>query len=215
MQVRRGLDIAINEAKYTYLLNQLVNGEGPDGPSHIIWNRIMAQFSSFDSTNTLADMFLSMYRYYEICDKDASVFYQCVVDTYNEHMQYYKDLKSNYDKEYDYSTGNRKIVSRSDESRNTNKNDTISKSNGTSRDFDLPNKVVNPNSEDGYLTGKKTSERKDEANNESESETSYDSSITTIYMDEFLTLKNKYLNQIRNLYHEFCEKFYDCFLHIY
>lgn len=64
---------------------------------------------------------------------------------------------------------------------------------------DLPNKVVSPDDLFDYPNDA----RKNDAN------------TTTTDNTLFLTMKRKYLQQIRNLYNEFAYKFKDCFIQIY
>ena len=85
----------------------------------------------------------------------------------------------------------------------------------TKSDYDLPNKVVDNTSADGYMTGKSIDNVHQITDNENSKDSTYDSEITHVYDNEFLDLKKKYLEQIRNLYREFSAKFSDCFLHIY
>ena len=51
--------------------------------------------------------------------------------------------------------------------------------------------------------------------NTDEGHSDYESDVVTTYDNEFLDLKRKYLNQIRNIYHEFALKFSDCFIHVF
>lgn len=198
--------VSLTEAKYTKLLNDI----GED-----TYDEIHDLFQAFDETEGLIDMFYSMYRYYEICDIDETVFLQCITDVYKEYHDYYLELKTNYDKEYDYSTGNKRIVQRQDSSSSESSRSAEGTSNNTNREYDLPNKVVDPNTEDGYLTGKTTDNGGNTLDESKTASAELDSSVTTIFADEFLDLKRKYLNQIRNVYKEFVDKFKVCFLHIY
>lgn len=200
------INVSLTEAKYTKLyINTLPSTK----------TGIQAIFLNFNHDSDLYNMFLSMYRYYEICDEDDTVFISCISDKFNEYKAYYKELYDNYTKEYDYAVGNKKVVSRSDTSHSESDDNVVSSNASTDKQYDLPNKVVDPDEENGYLTGKDTHDGSSSVNNTTDHDSTYGSTITTEYKDEFLTLKRQYLNQIRNLYHEFCEKFKECFIQIY
>ena len=111
----------LNKAKYTTLLKDIDTE---------VLDRIADVMGDFNTENELFDMFMSKYRYYEICDKDEEVFLQCVTDVYNEHVQYYTELMTNYTKEYDYATGNKKTMSRTDTTE-SNKNGTVDAENNS------------------------------------------------------------------------------------
>ena len=198
--------VNLNEAKYTTLLKDI---------SLSYNSAIQLLFNSFTNNSSLYDMFISMYRFNEICDKDEAIFYTCVSDVFNEFKEYYKELYNNYVKQYDYATGNTRVVERHDTGHSESNDHTYGSSESTGRNYDLPNKVVNPNEEDGYLTSKDKRDGSNQVNNITDHDNTYGSTVTTKYNNEFLDLKRKYLNQIRNLYHEFCEKFKDCFIHVY
>lgn len=206
METIKIINPKLTEAKYTKLLKD-IDDEFID--------QIQDSFNEFDEDDKLLDMFLRKYRYYEICDKEESVFVQCVRDVFYEYLDYYTELLTNYNKEYDYALGNKKTMTRTDTTE-SNKNGTVAAENdNVHREYDLPNKVVDASSEDGYLTAKDTNKGSSSASTEENNSSEYGSSIETVYHDEFLDLKRKYLNQIRNVYEEFADKFKDCFLHIY
>ena len=72
-------------------------------------------------------------------------------------------------------------------------------SNGKSIGVELPNKIISPDDIFDYPS--------DAAKDENVVSTD-DKSI-------FLTMKQRYIRQLRNCYNEFAEKFSDCFIHIY
>lgn len=193
-------------AKYTTLLKDVTENT---------LSSITLLFNTFGVQETLLNMFLSKYRYNEICDKDESIFIQCVTDVFNEYKDYYTEMLTNYTKQYDYATGNKKVITRTDSSHSEGVSDTTNTNNSANRNYDMPNKVVNPDDESGYLTSKDTHDGNSNVNTENENSSTYDSSVTTEYKNEFLDLKRKYLSQIRNLYSEFADRFMDCFLHVY
>lgn len=198
--------VDLNEAKYTTLLNDISDESK---------TTLETLLDAFGTDEMLTAIFYAKYRYYEICDKDESIFLQCVNDVYDEHKKYYLELLENYNKEYDYATGNKRIVSRDDSAVASHNKDVSGKSESTSKEYDLPNKTVDPNDEFGYLTGADKNENENQVSDVGSSTSDSHSDVTTIYADEFLDLKRKYLAQIRNVYSEFADKFKDCFLHIY
>ena len=68
----------------------------------------------------------------------------------------------------------------------------------------------------GYLT-KEAIEYVDNSNQDKEfnTDTVRQSDTTTEFNNEFIDLKNKYMNQIRNVYREFAMKFKECFYQVY
>lgn len=194
----------VDKANYTTLLKDVSADK---------LTQIKNTFASFNNNDDLYDMFMNMYRYYEINDTSEDVFVQCVLDTFNEHKSYFKELYDNYTKEYDYATGNKRITSRNDSSVSSKSEDITSTDDDTRKHYDLPNKQVN--SPDGYIDDVTKNNGSSTSNAESSGSNTYDSVVTTEYKNEFLTLKRQYLNQIRNINHEYCERFRDCFLSIY
>ena len=196
----------INEANYTTLLKDITSQN---------LNTIKLLMHSFNNTDDLYDMFMSIYRYYEINDTDESVFVQCVSDTFNEHLSYYKELYDNYTKQYDYATGNKRVTSRSDNSSTTKQEVVNTTTNNDSKHYDLPHKNVQDTLVDGYLDDVTKDSGSGNTTGSGNSSNTYGSIVTTQYDNEFLTLKRQYLSQIRNVNEEFCMKFKDCFLSVY
>ena len=196
----------INEANYTTLLKDI-------SPENL--TAIQNKFNEFIGNSDLYDMFMVMYRYYEINDTDESVFLQCVFDTFYEHKAYFKELYDNYTKEYDYATGNKRITSRNDSSESSKTEDISSTDENTRKHYDLPHKDIQDQLINGYIDDVVKNNGGSTSNAESSGSNTYDSVVTTEYKNEFLTLKRQYLNQIRNVNHEFCERFHDCFLSVY
>ena len=199
----------LTEAIYTKLLKDVSTSVLDD-----IESTLDDEFSVTENVS-MYDVFLSMYRYYEICDADETVFYQSVSDVYKQHINYYKELYDNYTKEYDYAIGNKRHMERHDVSHSERAGYTASTGSGTTREYDLPNKVVDSEDENGYLTGKNDNDTMEIGNDGSSKDSTYDSEIVNTYDNEFLDLKKKYLQQIRNLFEEFAGKFSDCFIHLF
>ena len=118
------------------------------------------------------------------------------------YKKYYAELLTNYTKQYDYALGNKK--------KTTVSGTTIGHNSSTDTSLDtkysLPNKIASnefPTSKD---SGSATVTGDNNGSNAETSETTYD--------DEFLQLKKQYMEQIRDLYIEFANRFNDCFLHL-
>lgn len=127
---------------------------------------------------------------------------------------YYNELISNYNKAYDYSTGNKRHTLREDSWERSGEKSSSGSSNGTHKEYELPNKVVaqdyqsTPSSID---TDNGTS-----SNSEEDSSTTTGTSETTVtYDNEFLDLKRKYLAQIRNIYEDYADEVKECFYLIF
>lgn len=176
---------------------------------------IFLQHFSFSIPLSLYTVFESMWRFYEICDADEEVFVKCIHDVYNEHCNYYRELYINYTKEYDYMLGNKRTMERHDAAHSEHSSDNADSGTGSKTGYDLPNKVVNPTTADGYATEKTVDTAQNEAHETGERDSTYDSTVTHTYDNEILDLKKKYLEQIRNIYREFSSKFSDCFLHLF
>lgn len=200
----------LNEANYTKLYKD-VDSE----VLSTINTMLNESFQPNPYNKTMSQVFTAKYRFYEICDIDEEVFLRCVQDVYDEYINYYTELFVNYKKTYDYSVGNKRTMVRHDESHSEREGTTNTTGGSTKRDYDLPNKTVDSTSENGYLTGKSVGDMTETVGDEGSKDSTYDSTITNTYDNEFLDLKKKYLAQIRNLYEEFAERFSDCFLHLF
>ena len=196
----------LTTAKYTKLLNHLT----PEGKQEI--STVLANFGE---SHSLEDHFYARYRYYEICDINEEVFIQCVKDTFEEYIDYFEQLYTAYAKNISLDNITKKITERDDESHTSEENEGSGSSQTVSREYDLPNKVISQESEDGYLTGKDKGDVSSSSETSISRDNTYGSDITSTDNREFIRLKNQYLAHIRDLYEEFVEKFSDCFLHIY
>lgn len=202
----------INEAKYTKLLKDI---------SVNTWSVIAMAFADNnipapnDFANDLLDHFRATYRYYEICDKDESVFSQAVVDTFREWHEYYEQLYTAYQNDINFEDIAKKISTRADASNNTTNAMGANEGHTTTREYDLPNKVIDPDSEDGYLTGKNKSDTNNTANSTEVRSNQYTSNNTSTDNRMFIRLKEEYLRHIRDIFEEFTNKFEDCFIHIF
>lgn len=127
---------------------------------------------------------------------------------------YYAELIENYNKAYDYATGNKRRTERYDNWHRSGEKHSSGGSDGEHTEYELPNKVV-------ATTYKNTPSSIDTDNGNSHSDeadtsdTSGSSVNTVIYDNEFLDLKRKYLAQIRNVYEEYADEIEECFYSIY
>ena len=173
----------------------------------------------YDTENNLAltleQVFYGKWNFYEICDSDENVFYQCLSDIVDVYKAEWHELLDNYSKAYDYATGNKRTMARHDQSESDMTGSSDDTSDSVTREYALPNKQVSNDLDDGYATG--ASKEHAELGNEKEThrESTYDSTIVHTYDNEFLDLKRKYMAQIRNLLEEFADKFSDCFYHLF
>ena len=184
---------------------------------------IQTLFSSFvfeydsqtHSSIKLEDVFYGKWNYYEICDSDEEIFVSCLTDILNVNKAEWHELLVNYNKEYNYATGNKRTMARHDVSESDMEGSSDDTSDSVTKDYSLPNKQVSVDLDDGYATG--ASKEHSTLGNEREThrESTYDSTIVHTYDNEFLDLKRKYMNQIRNLFEEFADKFSDCFYHVF
>ena len=148
-----------------------------------------------DIKTAMYDVFNGRYDMYEISGEtigEQKLFLQA---TFNQHYRYYKEILDNYMKQWDYSTGGRKITS----FERSGSNDT----NGIS--VELPNKVVD---EDDIYKYPDSGDKGHSENESSGTSTVYDTSA-------FISLKREYIDQIRNVFEEFANRFDDCFMMLY
>ena len=196
----------LTKAKYTKLFNDI----SPENKEVLI-----GLFAGFGTAFKLEDHIYAKYRYYEICNENEDVFIQCMKDTYNEYVDYYTELLNIYLKTIDFDTILNKSSTRTDSSA-TQEAGTVSGSNDTThKEYDLPNKVVDPTNENGYLTSKDTTGVSTSGNTATSRNNSYSSTNLSKDNRDFIKLKVEYLNHIRDIYDDFADRFYDCFLHIY
>lgn len=173
----------------------------------------MYQFTEND-ISILIELLKSRWNDYEMVDITDNELFEYFHDIFSENYSIYAQLLQNYRKEYDYATGNKRIVTRNDNINIQGQRDIASKDNNKHTDYELPNKVTDDNYESTpSAIGKDASES--ESSNTYNNETSHSSSVETEYKNEFLDLKNKYLNQIRDVIREFANKFELCFQLVY
>lgn len=187
----------------------------------------LASFTNIDADD-LVDMLTHKYYYQDInvtpdYKELSDINKTAVINDYIAYMvqiakskaPYYNELIANYNKAYDYSINNKKVVSREDHYTRGGTTEVEGTNTGQHVDYDLPNKNVNP---DTYRNNPSELSTDDvESSNTTTIDHTSDgtSDIVTTYNNEFLDLKRKYLNQIRNVYEEFADEFKECFYIIY
>ena len=151
------------------------------------WLASSLVMSSEERTSKLLLALKSVWNPYEICGETIGEFKMFMLDTFNAHKDYYEEMITAYEKEFDYANATIRTVS----------------NEGLEKDIhvDLPNKKIDE--EDIYAYPNDGNKRDVESTNTVE-----DGSL-------FLRAKHEYLRQIRNLYVEFAYKFKDCFIHVF
>lgn len=207
------------EAKYTMLYRNWLVANPELSPltnyGELLLSYMSESLFTSDMASDMVNMLASVYRYYECGTDDYDEMLQFMKDTFDEYKDYYYELITNYKKEYDYALNNKRVITKSDKLNMEGNTQVSNEQDGSNIRYDLPNKVVaesNWRSTPSDITDSKDSSvnNKDYTN-----ETTRDSTTTTDFNNEFIDLKNKYINQIRNLYREFAMKFKDCFYQVY
>jgi len=157
----------------------------------------------------------SMYNFYEIGSDDNDEMAMFLEDTIYLKYRYYKELYDNYTKEYNYATGNKKTVARTDHYEREGNYSKSGTNGGDHTEYELPNKVIPANQYKNTPSSIGSDDFTNTDEGENSSTTDGTSTIVTTYDNEFLDLKRKYLAQIRNLAEEFANTFKECFYIIY
>lgn len=204
------------EAKYTKLFKTWLTEPYTEGGSTTNEQFLLASFTNttFNSSmaSDLVNMLKSVFDYYEIGDlDDMSKF---MIDTFGEYYQYYYDIITNYRKEYDYALNNKRVITKNDKLNMVGNTNIVNDSEDKQTEYQLPNKVIDDSyrSTPSNIIDTNTNNVNDKNYT---NDTSRDSVTTTEFNNEFIDLKNKYMNQIRNVYREFAMKFKDCFYQVY
>ena len=198
---------SLTEAKYTKLLDDISN------ETMSALNRIFDDFDE-DMPDELVTHFFSMYRYYEICDEDESVFLQCVSDIYNEHANYYKKILQAYKNDIDITKITERTSSRQDQSAGSKTSTGTSLVASTDKRYDLPNSQVT-GQDGGYLSEKGTEDSVTNTNLNDRHTNAYNTSTTSKDNRDFISAKVEYLRHIRDIYEEFVSEFKECFILVY
>ena len=208
------------EPKYTMLFKEWlkVNTTEEPNPPVTIKDLIKTSFDNkYDNVDadTLIAMLESVYNFYEIGDSDNETMLTFLNDTFNEYGEYYSEIITNYSKEYDYALNNKRVVTKNDKLNIAGNTNITNNENRESIDYELPNKVIAESNYRSTPSGINDNNAVNEQDKNYENETTRESTNTTEFNNEFIDLKNKYMRQIRNVYHEFAMKFKECFYQVY
>lgn len=194
-------------AKYTQTFHDFLL----DNPSFL---EDTIKLSSEERNDKLINALKSVFNLYEIGGETDDIFKVMFTDVFNLWKDYYEERITAYEKQYDYTVGNRRRTVKSSGINTTGTQDSNGSSNNKHTEIELPNKQVSPSYE-GYPNAIDKDDATDEAHKSYDSNTILNDEVTTFFDDEFLDLKRKYLEQLRNIYLEFANKFKECFILIY
>ena len=217
------------EAQYTMLYKDWLEHLNPRELGQLIMvpnsiklgNSFTSILGSQDMAEDLLAMIYSIFCFYEIGSDEenhnyiGSEFASFMTTTCSEYGEYYKEVITNYRKEYDYALNNKRVMYKTDELNMVGNTKIDTENNGSTTDYQLPNKVVD---EERYRS---TPSSITDNDNKGSSDKKYDNNTTRVsehiteFNNQFIDLKNKYMAQIRNVYREFAMKFKDCFYQIY
>lgn len=156
----------------------------------------------------------SEFNLYEIGGETDEMFKIMFEDTFKQYKDYYNERITAYEKEYDYTLGNRRRTLKKSTINTEGNQNGSNISNNKHTEIELPNKQVT-SSYEGYPNSITKDESQDNGVKSYDNKTDLDDEVTTIFDDEFLDLKRKYMEQLRNIYLEFAKKFKECFILIY
>ena len=172
------------------------------------------QLSTSERIQKLKEALTSEFNLYEIGGETEDIFKIMFEDTFKQWKDYYEERITAYEKQYDYTQGNKRRTIKSSTINTEGSQDGNGSSDSKHTDIELPNKQVTQEY-DGYPNAISKDNNSDSSHREYENETTLDDEVTTIFDDEFLDLKRKYMEQLRNIYLEFAKKFKECFILIY
>ena len=159
----------------------------------------------------LKDAIRAMWGVWEIGGETIGEFEEFMLETLNEHRHYYEQMLDGYDREYDYETGLSDVTT----STTTGESDTTgtSATNDKGIHVDLPNKQIDANDIYKYPDSGDSNETSTNTIDSTTSKTTGE--ITRTYNARYLDLKRAYLNQVKDLYREYAERFSECFVHLF
>lgn len=203
------------EPKYTMLYNHWLAQQALVGTyGSTLKGYITGKNKSNIDTDSLYNMLYGIYSWYEIGDENPLVMLMFMENVINEYIDYYDEVIGNYKKEYDYALNNKRVITKNDKLNMVGNTNIVNDTKDKQTEYQLPNKVI----DDSYRSTPSNIIDTDSVNNNDKNytnDTSRDSVTTTEFNNEFIDLKNKYMNQIRNVYREFAMKFKDCFYQVY
>ena len=194
-------------AKYTQTFHDFLK----DNPAFL---DDVITFEDVERKEKLKIALTTEFNLYEIGGETDEMFKIMFEDTFKQWKDYYNERITAYEKQYDYTTGNKRRTMKSsfigtEGTQNGNEN-----SDSKNTEIELPNKQVSESYE-GYPNAITKDENSINSHREYNNETRLSDQVVTVFDDEFLDLKNKYLAQLRNIYLEFAKKFKECFILIY
>ena len=160
-------------------------------------------------SSKLVSMLRAKYDYHEICDEDDAIFFQLLVNKIITYKDYYLELLEAYATEIDFLDGRKSTVSRSGSG--SGSSESSNEGSTTSKDYLLPNKDINGGK--GNLS--QQNEGSSDNSGSSSSSNEYEESVTMVGDVDVVDAKRRYLNLIRNIYSEWADKLYDCFIGLY
>lgn len=205
------------EAKYTMLYKDWLvkTKEGTQTTYGALLANYIEDGVFSDMANDLLNMIASVYRYYECGSEDGDEMLQFMEDTFDEYRDYYYEIITNYQKEYDYALNNKRVTSKTDKLTIEGNTSISNNEERSSTDYELPNKVIPANQYRNTPSNINDNNASSSQDKSYDNNTSRDSETTVEFNNEFIDLKNKYMRQIRNVYHEFAMKFKECFYQVY
>lgn len=153
---------------------------------NIDWIRTNLVMSSEERTNKFLKQLVAVWGVYDIAGETIGEFKTFIKDEFDTQLPYFEEMLDAYEREIDYLDGLKTIT------KGTTHNEGIT--------VDLPNKVVGDSVYDYPDSG-----NKDDGN----------STIERTDNSRAITLKVRYMQQIRDLYREFAFRFKHCFIHIF
>lgn len=168
------------------------------------WLEANLQFDTEQHTSEFISVLTGQWGQYEIAGETEEQQKQFLLDTYNEHYPYYKQLLEAYNKEFDWAVdGIKRKVQLSGSST------VVASGKDTELHIDLPNKVVSPTDYENYPSSVDITKPGTTQTTTPNTTTTYTNS------EEFIAKKREYMNQLRNVYAEFGTRFFDCFIGIF
>lgn len=169
----------------------------------------LADITSSEIAPKLVQMLRAKYDYHEICDEDSQIFFNLLINKIITYKDYYMELLAAYNTQINFLDGKKTVVTREDDSNGSGSSSGSNSSTG--KGYELPNKTINDGL--GNLSNANTSTGENE--NESSYEDHSEGTLTTIGDVDVVDAKRRYLDLIRNLYSEWADKVYDCFIGLY
>lgn len=151
----------------------------------------------------LIDCLKANFNFYEIGGETEDTFKTYFEDSFNKWRKYYIEMLDAYTKVWDYTNGTKRKVTNTSEGRSD------TSGNDGSTFYDLPHKELATNEFKKYPDN--ITENTNTSNNHYDNRNVSEYDDSRLYLDQ----KAQYMNMIRNISNEFCERFKECFIMIY